>query len=111
MRTLDELLAVSLWTRDLTPEQMERVKSSITVRDFDAGAYVARQGEQSDRWIGIVEGLIKLTLVDRSGKAATLLGLPQGSWFGEGSILKREQRRYDVVALRECRIAFMPETT
>jgi CRP-like cAMP-binding protein len=65
----------------------------------------------SDKWIGVVEGLVKLGLVDRGGKTATLLGVPQGSWFGEGSLLKHEPRKYDIVALRDSRIAFMPETT
>ena len=111
MRTLDELLAISAWTRDLTPEQLERIRTSIIVRDYPANNYIAHQGDMSDHWVGVVEGLVKLSLVDRSGNAATLLGLPQGSWFGEGSVLKHEPRRYDIIALRQCRIAFMPETS
>jgi CRP/FNR family cyclic AMP-dependent transcriptional regulator len=108
MRTLNELLMVSVWAKDLTPEQMERVKAGITVRDFTTNSYIAHKGEPADRWIGVIEGLVKLGLVDRAGNTATLLGVPQGSWFGEGSVLKKEPRRYDVVALRDCRIAFMP---
>jgi CRP-like cAMP-binding protein len=38
----------------------------------------------------------------------TFAVLPANSWFGEGSILKGEARRYDVVALRDSRIALMP---
>jgi CRP-like cAMP-binding protein len=34
-----------------------------------------------------------------------------GGWFGEGSLLKSEPRRYDAVALRDTRIARMPRTT
>jgi len=34
-----------------------------------------------------------------------------GGWFGEGSVLKTEPRRYDVVALRDSRLAFMPRST
>ena len=34
-----------------------------------------------------------------------------GAWFGEGSVLKNEPRRYDVVALRDTRIAMMNRST
>jgi CRP-like cAMP-binding protein len=34
-----------------------------------------------------------------------------GGWLGEGSLLKTEPRRYDVVALRDSRIARMPRST
>jgi len=34
-----------------------------------------------------------------------------GAWFGEGSVLKNEPRRYDVVALRDTRAALMDRST
>jgi CRP-like cAMP-binding protein len=37
--------------------------------------------------------------------------LPAHSWFGEGSIIKRATRKYDVVALRDSRVALMPAGT
>jgi CRP-like cAMP-binding protein len=110
-RTLDQLLEVSVWSKDLTPEQLQRVRASIMVRDIPANSFAARQGEPADRWMGVIDGLLKLGLVDRAGKAATLLGVPQGSWFGEGSVLKGEPRRYDIIALRDSRVAFMPAAT
>ena len=33
------------------------------------------------------------------GTSMTYSGLPPGGWFGEGTVLKNEARRYDVVAL------------
>ena len=46
-----------------------------------------------------------------TGKLTTFTGLPAGAWFGEGSLLKDEPRRYDVVALRDSRVALMPRAT
>ena len=40
-----------------------------------------------------------------------LAGISAGGWFGEGSLLKEEPRRYDVMALRETRVAFMNRST
>jgi CRP-like cAMP-binding protein len=37
--------------------------------------------------------------------------LTAGAWFGEGSVLKNEARRYDVVALRDTRLALMDRST
>jgi CRP/FNR family cyclic AMP-dependent transcriptional regulator len=45
------------------------------------------------------------------GKSVTFAGMPGGAWFGEGSMLKSETRRYDVIALRESRVALMTRTT
>jgi CRP-like cAMP-binding protein len=42
------------------------------------------------------------------GRTSTFTGVPAGGWFGEGSLLKTEARRYDVVALRASRIAWVP---
>jgi len=41
----------------------------------------------------------------------TFATFPANCWFGEGSILKQEPRKYDVVALRDCRVALMPAVT
>jgi CRP-like cAMP-binding protein len=37
--------------------------------------------------------------------------VPTGGWFGEGSLLKDEARKYDVMALRDTRVARMPRAT
>jgi CRP-like cAMP-binding protein len=41
----------------------------------------------------------------------TFAGIGTGGWFGEGSILKDEPRQYDLVALRETRLAMMNRAT
>ena len=37
--------------------------------------------------------------------------MPAGGWFGEGTVLKDEPRRYDVVALRDTQMALMNRAT
>ncbi len=76
-----------------------------------AGGYVCRKGEAVEHWVGIVDGLVKMSSLSPTGKVTTLTGLPEGAWFGEGSLLKDEPRRYDVIALRESRVALMPRAT
>src|SRR6201987_1791137 len=68
-------------------------------------------GARFDYWTGVVTGLARMGIVSRGGKDASFAGLTAGAWFGEGTVLKDEARRYDVVALRDTRIAMMDRNT
>lgn len=108
---LRELLAVSPWTQTLTPEQRRRVEAETIVRSVPRGGYLCRKGERVEHWLGVVEGLGKMTNTSATGKVTTFTGVTTGSWFGEGSLLKDEPRRYDVIALRDSEVAYMPRST
>jgi CRP-like cAMP-binding protein len=110
-KTLAEMLETSTWGRNLAWDQMDRVRRECFERSTPAGGQVARMGDPSDHWVGIIEGLVKMSVTAPDGKVSTLTGLTAGGWFGEGSLLKRELRRYDVIALRDTRAAFMPRST
>ena len=111
VKTLPDLLRQSLWTRTLTPEQLRRVETETIVRDLPVGVPVCRKGEPVEHWIGLVDGLVKMSSVTPEGKTTTFTGLSSGGWFGEGSLLKDRTRKYDVVTLRESRVAYMPRST
>jgi CRP-like cAMP-binding protein len=111
MKTLAELLRASLWTRNLSPEQIARVERETQVRDLPVGVPVCRKGEPVEHWIGLIDGLVKMTSVTPEGKTTTFTGVTSGGWFGEGSLLKDPVRKYDVVTLRESRVAYMPRAT
>jgi len=106
--TLDGLIRHSLWGRTLTEHELERVIAESMERQVPAGGMVARMGQPVEHWIGVIDGLLKMSVASPDGKVSTLTGINTGGWFGEGSLLKREARRYDVVALRPCRVALVP---
>ena len=106
-----ETLALTKWWNCLTPEQMQRVESELTERFIPAGCYACRQGDPVEHWMGVTEGLLKMSSVSPEGKVVTFTGMLAGGWFGEGSLLKTEPRRYDVVALRDSVVAYMPRAT
>ena len=105
------MLRTSIWSRSLTPEQLQRVESETLTRHVPAGGFVCRKGEPVEYWIGVIDGLVKMTNLSADGKPTTFTGMPRGGWFGEGSLLKSEPRRYDVVALRDSEAAYMPKAT
>jgi len=111
MRSLDDLLAASSWGGELSAEQWQRVRTEIFVREVQAGNYVFHKGDPSNVWTGVIDGLVKAENLSGSGKSVTFATLPANSWFGEGSILKREPRKYNVVAVHNSRVALMPAAT
>jgi CRP-like cAMP-binding protein len=111
MISLKDMLRTSLWAQALTAEQRARVDATVVERRVAAQQCVCRKGETVDYWYGIIEGLVKMAGLSPSGKLTTFTGLPAGAWFGEGSLLKDEPRRYDVIALRDSRVALMPRST
>lgn len=109
--SLAEMLAKTRWAAALSEEQLARVQRETTERFVKAGSYVCQQGDPPAYWIGVIDGLLKMSSVTPEGKCITFTGMLTGGWFGEGSILKNESRRYDVVALRDTRIAMVPRAT
>ena len=111
MLTLSELLHSTTWGRELTGEEFARIEAGTFVRRIPAGGFVCYKGEPVDYWLGVIDGLVKIASHGVTGKTATFTGVPAGGWFGEGSMLKNEPRRYDVVALRDSQVACMSRTT
>lgn len=107
---LAAFIGESRWGRVLGPIELRRVLESATARTVPAGGYVAHMGEPPTHWLGLMNGVLKMSVTSADGRVSTLSGLATPGWFGEGSLIKHEPRRYDIVALRECRIALVPAT-
>ncbi len=101
----------SVWWPALDATQHARIRSDARIRVLAADAVICHQGKPADAWIGVADGLVKLCATDSTGRSATLAGVPSGGWFGEGSLFKDEPRRYQAIALRESRIAYVPRAT
>jgi len=111
MESSSDLLRASIWATSLTQAELRQVESEMIERLVPAGGFVCRKGEPVEHWIGVIGGLLKLSSLSAEGKSVTFAGMPGGAWFGEGSMMKSEPRRYDVVALRESRVALMTRAT
>ena len=109
--TPQDRFSKTMWASMLAPEHMHRVEKEVIERFVPAGGYVCRKGDTVDHWMGVIEGFLKMSSVSPEGKTVTFSCMLSGGWFGEGSLLKTEMRKYDVVALRDTRVAFMPRST
>lgn len=106
-----ELARAAIWSRELSDDEIERASRGLSERHFGKGGYICHRGDKLDYWTGVVTGLVKISAISRSGKAMTFAGAGAGGWFGEGSVLKDEPRKYDLVALRDTRLAMMHRST
>ncbi len=102
--TPSELDAIP-WLRLLSPSEHERAASDLKISEANPGEYVCRVGRPVTYWIGVVDGLLKMSTSNADGKTMTYTGVPPGGWFGEGTALKREAYRYNIQALRKSRVA------
>jgi len=111
MISAERLRQIAFWAHGLTETEVEKTRRGIVEKDLAKGAYLCHRGDPLDYWTGMVSGVMKMATMAKSGKSATLAGLRAGSWFGEGSVLKQEPRRYDLIALRDSRVALMDRPT
>lgn len=105
---LETMLRESLWARALSAEELDQVVHESHERVVPAGGFVVRRGEPADHWIGVIDGLVKMSVSLPDGRVSTFTGVTAGSWSGEGSLLSPGCWRYDAVALRPTRVACVP---
>jgi len=111
MITPEQLRSIAFWSHDLDQSDFERARQGITTHSYPKNTYICHRGDQMDSWTGVVSGLLKLGTTSVSGKLVTLAGLRAGGWFGEGTVLKGEERMYDLIALRDTELALMNRAT
>jgi CRP/FNR family transcriptional regulator, cyclic AMP receptor protein len=99
------------WLHLLSAGERKRIESQLVVSDPMTGDYVCRMGRPATYWFGVVEGLLKMSTDSASGRTITFTGVPPGGWFGEGTAIKRESYRYNIMALRRSVVAGLPIDT
>lgn len=111
MIAADYLKQIAAWSRELSESEIEIARAGIVEKSFGADEFICMRGDHYEYWTGVVTGLVRVGTMSSSGKAVSFAGLTAGAWFGEGTVLKNEARRYDVVALRDTRLAMMDRAT
>lgn len=101
-------LRMQPWFAQLAPALQDSVlRSAFTLR-ARKGDVVLAAGEPAQGWYAVLWGFVKLQSPVEDDHASAFLALTGGEWFGEGSAMKDEPRRYEVVALRDCELLCLP---
>lgn len=106
-----DIVRSAIWAEELPEDVIEHAARGISERVYAKDSYICHRGDRLDAWTGVVTGLVKMSAVVLTGKAITFAGIGAGGWFGEGSMLKNEERKYDLVALRDTRLLLMNRAT
>lgn len=107
----DDEVALVPWLVRLLPGERRRALRDLRVGTARAGEMICRSGRQATYWFGVIDGLLKVSTLTSQGRTTTYTGIAPGGWFGEGTMLKREPYRYDVLALRTSKVAGLPVAT
>jgi CRP/FNR family transcriptional regulator, cyclic AMP receptor protein len=108
--TAQEIEAIP-WMHLLQPQERKRAIDALQVTHACVGEYVSHAGKPVTYWLGLIEGLLKMSADNVDGLTMTFTGVPPGGWFGEGTCIKREPYRYNIQALRKSVIAGIPLET
>lgn len=106
---LSHFLRLQPWFAALdTPRQDRVIRHSFTLH-ARCGEVVLRAGEAPQGWYALLSGFVKLQSPALNEQVAALLALTGGEWFGEDALMRRQPRRYEVVALRDSELLCLPQ--
>ena len=87
--------------RDLPPEVLEDLAGRVRPRTVEAGAIIVSAEEPGDSLFVISRGKVKVVLYGETGREIILSILRAGDFFGEMSLLDRQPRSANVVAVED----------
>lgn len=101
-------LASQSWFSSLPIATQIQVASNLLHTKGKKGEVMLKADTQVEGWYAVLNGLVKLQSVPIKGRLSTFLCVASGDWFGEGSALNIERRRYEVVAMRDTELMCLP---
>ena len=107
-RARDDELDMVPWLPVLNADERQRAVAALEVVEAEPGDFVCKIGRQANFWLGVVDGLLKMSNDASQGAPMTFTGVPAGGWFGEGTLLKREAYRYNIEPLRKSVVSGLP---
>jgi CRP/FNR family transcriptional regulator, cyclic AMP receptor protein len=97
--------------RDFDPKKfLATIGEGRRVVSFPRKQTIFTQGDEADAVFYIQEGKIRLTVVSKIGKEATLGILSEGEFFGEGSLAGQTLRMGSATAMTDCELLQIDKT-
>lgn len=105
-----EILQGTDWAECLDDDELESVSREATLKAIFANQRAVISGESADWWVGVVSGLFMQAITEKDGRQTVISISGQGAWFGEGTLLKHETWKYDVIAVKDSQILLIPKS-
>ncbi|MBI2413714.1 MAG: cyclic nucleotide-binding domain-containing protein [Deltaproteobacteria bacterium] len=100
-RVVDRLMALSEIFKPLSAEDRKEILGRLTLKRFDKGASIAKEGERGDTMYLIKSGAVQVWVKDKKGAAKTVATLSEGDFFGEIALATSRPRVASVTALQD----------
>lgn len=101
-------IAAQPWFASVSAAMQDRLRTEVLAVQGEKGDVMLPAGSAVDGWYAVLSGLVMLQSPSSLRRSSAFIGVPDGDWFGEGSALKPEPRRYNVVALRPTTLLCLP---
>jgi len=59
--SIEDAIAQSRWARGLAPEELVRARQGMSEKSIPAGGFICRTGETPTCWVGVIDGLVKMS--------------------------------------------------
>lgn len=105
---IQRFIAAQPWFASLPAHLQEQVQQEICTVCSDKGSTIFPVGSEVGGWYAVLSGLVMLQSPSVGKRQSSFIGIPAGEWFGEGSALKPEPRKYSVIALRPTQLLCLP---
>jgi len=106
--TPDEVARIAVWAGSISRDELAHVTPGVRLKELSRGEHLLHLDDRVDAWHGAISGVLRVGMISGDGQIAGFSAVIGGAWFGEGSILKNEPRRYDVVAVTDATVAVLP---
>ena len=106
--TPEDVSSIAVWAGSISREELVHVTPGVRLKQLSRGEHLLHLDDRVDAWHGAISGVLRVGMISNDGQVAGFSAVIGGAWFGEGSILKNEPRRYDVVAVTDATVAVLP---
>ncbi len=96
--------------QSLSAHSLEQLTEKVTTSQYQAGAYILRQGDPGDAMYILREGEVEVPILDNQGRKKFTAQLTAGQFFGEMALLTGEPRSADVIARTDCTCLIVTKT-
>lgn len=107
----EALLRRSFIFKDLPQDLLSGLARITTTRRIANGQTLFQQGDEGDALYAVIDGLIRISVVGRAGKALTLALLEPGDLFGEIALLDGLSRTAAAEAAADCTLLVIERAT
>jgi CRP/FNR family transcriptional regulator, cyclic AMP receptor protein len=101
-------MAAQPWYASLPLATQTRLLESLICIKAKKGEVALQANQPAQGWYAVMSGLVTVQTISVEGRSSAFLGAAAGDWFGEGTALKNELRRYEVIALRDSELMCLP---